>query len=435
MKSFIAIWAGQFGSLIGSSLTSFALGVYVLQKTGSVSQFSFILLCMTVPGLVLAPLAGVLVDKWSRKRMMIASDLLAGFSTLGIAAILFFSHLELWQIYLSVALSSIAGIIQFPAYQAIVSQLVEKKHLGRANGLIQLSDASGSIIAPPLAGILLPLIHLKGIFIIDFFSFFLAIFSILFIPIPHTRMQTETSKKQSILQEMKEGLDYLLQHKGLLWLLTYFAFTNFLFGFVNVYTQPLILSLGTTRDLGFVLSCLGTAMVAGGAVMSAWGGPKRKALGVLFFGVISAFFFTLIGVNKSIFSISVFLFLSFFFLPFGNSCSQVIWQSKVETNIQGRVFALRRMIAMSLMPVSYLLSGPLEEKILAPLMEKGQMGQQLLGGWLGSGEAGGIRLFYIAIGISWILLSLLLWLKPEIKGLDEGYQKEKKLQAAAALEK
>jgi MFS transporter, DHA3 family, macrolide efflux protein len=431
MKSFLVIWGGQFGSLIGSSLTSFALGVYVLQKTGSVSQFSFILLFMTVPGLVLAPLVGVLVDKWSRKSMMLASDLLAGFSTLGIAAILFFFHLELWQIYISVALSSIAGIIQFPAYQSIVSQFVEKKHLGRANGLIQLSEASGSIIAPPLAGILLPMIHLKGIFIIDFFSFFFAIFSILFISIPHHSTLKEASKKQSIRKDMKEGLDYLLHHKGLLWLLTYFAFTNFLFGFVNVYTQPLILSLGTTSDLGFVLSCIGIAMVAGGAVMGAWGGPKRKAIAVLYFGLVSAFFFTLIGINKSIFLISVFLFLSFFFLPFGNSCSQVIWQSKVEQSIQGRVFALRRMIAMSLMPVSYLLSGPLEEKILAPIMEKGQMGQQLLGGWFGSGEAGGIRFFFIVIGICWMLLSIILWFKPEIKGLDEGYQKEKKLPSTA----
>jgi MFS family permease len=366
---------------------------------------------------------------------MLASDLLAGFSTLGIAAILFFSHLELWQMYISVALSSIAGIIQFPAYQSIVSQLVEKKHLGRANGLIQLSEASGSIIAPPLAGILLPMIHLKGIFIIDFFSFFLAIFSILFISIPHHRVQIESSKKQSIFKEMKEGLDYLLLHKGLLWLLTYFAFTNFLFGFVNVYTQPLILLLGTTRDLGFVLSCLGISMVAGGAVMSAWGGPKRKALGVLYFGLISAFFFTLIGMNKSIFSISVFLFLSFFFLPFGNSCSQVIWQSKVEQSIQGRVFALRRMIAMSLMPISYLLSGPLEEKILDPIMEKGKVGEHFLGSWLGSGEAGGIRLFFIIIGICWMLLSIILWIKPDIQELDEEFKEEKKLRSTIALEK
>jgi DHA3 family macrolide efflux protein-like MFS transporter len=429
MKSFLMIWGGQFGSLIGSSLTSFALGVYVLQKTGSVSQFSLSLFFLTVPGLLLAPIAGVLADKWSRKSMMLASDLLAGFSTLGLAVILFFSQLEIWHIYIAVTLYSISGIIQFPAYQSIVSQLVEKKHLGRANGLIQLSDASSSIIAPPLAGILLPVIHLQGIFIIDFFSFFIAIFSILFIRIPQHDVTIISSKKQSFLKDMKEGLDYLLLHKGLLWLLTYFAFTNFLFGFVNVYTQPLILSLGTTKDLGFVLSCLGISMVAGGAVISAWGGPRRKALGVLYFGFISAVFFTLIGLNHSIPLICAFMFLSFFFLPFGNNCSQVIWQSKVEQSIQGRVFALRRMIAMSLMPISYLLSGPLEEKILSPVMGKGGVGEQLLGGWLGSGEAGGIRLFFIFIGICWMLLSIILWIKPEIQELDAAYEASEQLQS------
>jgi MFS transporter, DHA3 family, macrolide efflux protein len=417
--SFLWIWGGQLGSLIGSSLTSFALGVYVLQKTGSVSSFSITLVCMTIPGLLIAPFAGALVDKWNRKGMMLASDFLAGIATVGIGAILTFYHLELWHIYVSVAIASIAGAMQFPAYQSIVSQIVERKHLGRANGLIQVSEAATVIVAPPLAGILLPWIHLQGIILIDFFSFFLAIFSVLFVKIQQISFTESSRKNQSIFLDIKDGITYLRMNKALLWFLTYFSLANFILGFENALIQPLILSMSNAKSLGFVMSCIGASMVLGGLVMSAWGGPKRKTRGVFAFGLISAFFFTTIWISDSIQIMCALIFISYFFLPFGNTCSQAIWQSKVEPSIQGRVFALRRMIAMSLMPVSYLLTGPLVEHVLTPFMSSRGMGGRMLGGWLGVGESSGIRLFLMLLGLIWVLTSVILSFQPAIRLLDE----------------
>ncbi|MGE8206002.1 MFS transporter [Heyndrickxia sp. NPDC080065] len=417
--SFLLIWGGQLGSLLGTSLTSFALGVYILQKTGSVSNFAITLVCMSIPGLIISPFAGALVDKWNRKGMMLASDILSGMATMGICATIFFSELQLWHIYSAVIIWSIAGAMQFPAYQAIVSQIVEKKHLGRANGLIQTSEAASTIIAPPIAGILLPFIHLEGILLIDFFSFFLAIFSLLIVKIPHITALESFIKKQSILLDIKDGIQYLRMNRALLWFLTYFSLANFILGFENVLLQPLILSIGNAKTLGFVMSCLGLSMVLGGLVMSAWGGPKRKTRGVFGFGLISSVFFTLIWASNSIPFMCVFIFISFFFLPFGNTCSQVIWQSKVEPSIQGRVFALRRMIAMSLMPISYLLSAPLIEHVFTPLMSSHAIGGQLFGGWLGVDENSGIRLFLMIMGLIWILTTVALSFHREIKILDE----------------
>lgn len=418
-QSFLFLWGGQLGSLLGSSLTSFALGVYILQKTGSVSNFAITLLCMSIPGLLISPFAGALVDKWNRKGMMLASDCLSGIATLGIFVTLFFSQLQLWHIYTAVIMWSIAGAMQFPAYQAIVAQIVEKKHLGRANGLIQMSDAASSIVAPPIAGILLPFIHLQGILIIDFLSFFIAIFSLLVVKIPPIHACESFRKKQSILLDIKDGIQYLRLNKALLWFLTYFSLANFILGFENVLLQPLILSISNTKSLGFVMSCIGVSMVLGGLVMSAWGGPKRKTRGVFGFGLISSICFTFIWICHSIPVMCIFIFLSFFFLPFGNTCSQVIWQSKVELNIQGRVFALRRMIAMSLMPISYLLSAPLLDHVFTPLMDSHALGGQFLGGWFGVGENGGIRLFLMILGLIWVLTSVILSFHKEIKLLDE----------------
>ncbi|MGV3466516.1 MAG: MFS transporter [Heyndrickxia sp.] len=418
-QSFLFIWGGQLGSLLGSSLTSFALGVYILQQTGSVSNFAITLLCMSIPGLIVSPFAGALVDKWNRKGMMLASDFLSGFATLGIFSTVFFSQLQLWHIYTAVIMWSVAGSMQFPAYQSIVAQIVEKKHLGRANGLIQMSDAASSIVAPPLAGILLPFIHIQGILIIDFLSFFLAIFSLLIVKIPSIQRSETFSKKQTIFLDIKDGFKYLRMNKALIWFLTYFSMANFILGFENVLLQPLILSMSDAKSLGFVMSCIGLSMVLGGLVMSAWGGPKRKTRGVFGFGLISSLFFTLIWSSHSIPVMCVFIFVSFFFLPFGNTCSQVIWQSKVEPSIQGRVFALRRMIAMSLMPISYLLSAPLLEHVFTPFMSTNAIGGKLFGGWLGIGENSGIRLFLIILGFIWIVTTVLLSFHKEIKLLDE----------------
>jgi len=419
LQSFLFIWGGQLGSLLGSSLTSFALGVYILQQTGSVSNFAITLLCMSIPGLIISPFAGALVDKWNRKGMMLASDILSGFATLGVFAIVFFSQLQLWHIYTAVIMWSVAGSMQFPAYQSIVAQIVERKHLGRANGLIQMSDAASSIVAPPIAGILLPFIHIQGILIIDFFSFFLAIFSLLIVKIPPIQFSESFRKKQSILLDIKDGIQYLRINKALLWFLTYFSLANFILGFENVLLQPLILSMSDAKNLGFVMSCIGLSMVLGGLVISAWGGPKRKTRGVFGFGLISSLFFTFVWGCHSIPVMCVFLFVTFFFLPFGNTCSQVIWQSKVEPSIQGRVFALRRMIAMSLMPISYMLSAPLLDHVFAPLMSSHAIGGKLLGGWLGVGENSGIRLFLMLLGIIWLLTTILLSFHKEIKLLDK----------------
>jgi len=417
--SFLFIWGGQLGSLLGSSLTSFALGVYILQKTGSVSNFAITLLCMSIPGLIVSPFAGALVDKWNRKGMMLASDFLSGFATLGIFGTVFFSQLQLWHIYTAVIMWSIAGSMQFPAYQSIVAHIVEKKHLARANGLIQMSDAASTIVAPPIAGILLPFIHIQGILIIDFFSFFLAIFSLLIVKITSLQVSESFKKKQSIFLDIKDGIQYLRSNKALLWFLTYFSLANFILGFENVLLQPLILSISDAKSLGFVMSCIGLSMVLGGLVMSAWGGPKRKTRGVFGFGLISSVFFTFIWASHSIPIMCVFIFISFFFLPFGNTCSQVIWQSKVEPSFQGRVFALRRMIAMSLMPISYLLSAPLLNHVFTPVMSSHATFGKLFGGWLGIGENGGIRLFLVILGLTWILTTILLSFHKEIKLLDE----------------
>jgi MFS transporter, DHA3 family, macrolide efflux protein len=118
MSLFILIWFGQLVSLIGSGLTSFALGVWVYQRTGSVTQFSLIYLFALLPGILISPVAGALVDRWNRRWCMILSDSCGGLCTVAIAFLLAIGHLEIWHIYLIACLYSVFRAFQLPAYSA-----------------------------------------------------------------------------------------------------------------------------------------------------------------------------------------------------------------------------------------------------------------------------------------------------------------------------
>jgi len=184
MRTFSIIWSGQLISLIGSSLTGFALGVWVFEQTGSATQFALIEVCTAIPGILLSPIAGALVDRYNRRWMMILSDAGSGLCTLTIFILLQGGRLEIWHIYLLTGLSSAFSAFQWPAYSAAITLIVPRQHFGRASGMVQVGHAISQIISPILAGVLFVSIGLQGVILVDFVTFGFAVLSLLFIHIP-----------------------------------------------------------------------------------------------------------------------------------------------------------------------------------------------------------------------------------------------------------
>ena len=147
-RTFVIIWFGQLISLIGSGLTSFALGVYIYNRTGAATQLALSLVAASLPNLLLLPFAGALVDRWDRRRVLILSDTGAALVTLALWTLLAAGRLEVWHVYAGNALASALGAFQRPAYMAVPSLLVPKERFGRAGGLMQLADAVSTIVAP-----------------------------------------------------------------------------------------------------------------------------------------------------------------------------------------------------------------------------------------------------------------------------------------------
>ncbi|MDQ3786129.1 MAG: alpha/beta fold hydrolase, partial [Actinomycetota bacterium] len=185
MRAFLLVALGQFVSLIGSGLTTFALGVWVYQQTGSVSLFALVSVMALLPAVALAPITGAVADRWDRRKIMIAADSLSAVTAVTLAGLLWTDTLRGWQIYPLVALGAVATAFQQPAYRAAVTQLVPKRYYGKANGLAQLGGATGNVLAPMLGGALAVTIGLTGIIVIDLVSFGFALVTLLVVRFPN----------------------------------------------------------------------------------------------------------------------------------------------------------------------------------------------------------------------------------------------------------
>lgn len=419
MTTFLIIWAGQLVSIVGSGLTGFALGVYVYQRTGSVTQLGLVLLANSLPSLLFAPFAGVLVDRWDRRLVMILSDSGAGLTTLAIWLLLLTGKLEIWHIYISGGLGSIFGTLQQPAFMASTTLLVPKEQFGRAAGLTQLGHAVGQILSPALAGFFILTIEIQGVILIDFVTYLFAIATLILIRIPMpVSTKPAAAERSTILRDAIYGFSYLRMRTGLLGMLLIFTFVNFTLGIFSALYTPLILSFASADILGTILSVGGVGMLIGSLVMSAWGGSKQKInslLGSLFFGGI-VLSFTGLRAEPWLIGASAFIFM--FFVPIANGSSQAIWQVKVAPDVQGRVFATRRMVASFATPMAFLLAGPLADNVFEPLMSPGGALVSTFGGLIGTGPGRGIGLIFILLGILIACATIIGYIHPRIRNVE-----------------
>ena len=421
LRVFILIWVGQLVSLTGSGLTGFTLGIWTYQRTGSATQYALIFTFTILPAVIISPFAGSLVDRYDRRRALMLSHLGVGASTLVLALLLVGGRLEIWHIYLATAFQSALNTFQWLALSAAVTLVVPPKHLGRASGMTQLSEAVARIAAPALAGVLLLSVQLSGVLFINCLTSLLAVSTLLLtrIPKPADSPQDKGGGGSSLRRDMAYGWSYVTARKGLVGLLIFFAITNFLSGTVIVLSTPFILSFASTAVLGVILSIAGVGMLAGSLVMSAWGGPKQRVYGVLGFEMLAGASIVLAGLGTSATLVAVATFVFSFSVAMTLASSQAIWQSKVAPGAQGRVFAVRRMIAWSTLPLAYVMAGPLADKVFVPLLVAGGPLAGTVGRVLGVGPGRGIGLLFVALGTFVVLISAAGFLSPRLRLVEQ----------------
>lgn len=418
MKTFFIIWGGQLISMLGSGLTQFALGVWIYDKTKQATPFAITVLLGSLPRIFLLPIAGSIADRFNRRIIMILADTLSALLTFGVFLLLLADNLQLWHIYLLAALGSILSAFQEPAYTASISMIVPKEKLGSANGLAQMGQALASVITPVLAGALFVFIGFDGIIMIDFVTFFFAVGALLLVRIPQPERAPE-HKDSNLMQDMKFGWNYLRERQGLFGLLLYYAMVNFLLNWSAVLLIPMVLSRFTADVLGIIQTVMGVGMLAGSILMSVWGGAKRRIPAAIGFIVLAVSGFVIAGLQPNPYIIGAGIFILMFFAPLASGNSQVVFQTKVARDVQGRVFSVRSAISQSMMPIAFLTAGPLADRFFEPLlMDGGMLANTFVGQLLGTGAGRGIGLMFIISGLVGILVSAMVYANPRIRNLE-----------------
>ncbi|HNZ01693.1 MAG TPA: MFS transporter [Anaerolineaceae bacterium] len=414
---------GQAVSILASSMTGFALSVWVFQQTSSATSLGIMQTAFTLPYLLIIPLAGVMVDRYNRKLMMAVSDLAAGLGTLAILFLLTTGNLEIWHFYLVNAIIGLGNAFQWPAYSAAITTMVPKEQYGRANGMMSFVQAGPGVVAPLLAGALLPLIGLNGILWIDVITFVLAIGVLMLVHIPPPR-QTEEGRQSrgSLLQEAGFGFKYIFQRPSLWGYVIMLFVANLFLGFPNSVHVPMILL--RTDNSSIILGAAETAgaisWTVGSLLMSAWGGPRRRIHGALLGWIGYCVFGNVIfGLGTSLQVWIPAILLAGLGSNIGIATSQAILQSKVAPDVQGRVFSARRMLTWFPDTFTPILGGLLADRIMEPAM----LGQGWLAktfGWMvGNTPGSGMALIMIVFGILTILAMLSGYIVPQIRNIED----------------
>ena len=419
MRAFTIIWFGQLVSTLGSGLTNFALGVWIYEHTNSVLLFAINSFVYMGTSMLVSPFAGAVVDRVNRRLVMILSDAGAGLTSLIVWLLLLNDNLQIWHILVAGAFNAAFTSFQYPAHSAATTMLVPREQLGRAGGMVQIGDAISGLTAPAVAGALYLSFGLQIVILIDFATFLLAVATLLIVQIPEpVREAQETTKKSSIWQEINLGWQYIANRKGLLYLMWYIAALNFSFGMISPLMTPLMLELGNAQQVGLAEAAFGAGMLIGTLIMSAWGGPKRRVYGVLAAAVWSGLCMIVMGARSSLALIAITGFFLMSSIPILNASSRAIWQTKVPPDIQGRVFAVRRVIGQFTAPIAALLGAPLVEQWFQPWMSPGGRLADSFGRLIGTGPGRGIGLALLMVGTLVLLSSLVAGLNHQLRNAE-----------------
>lgn len=427
MRRFKLIWLGQFVSIMGTSMTKFALMIWAYQQVGKASTLAFMGFFSILPYVLFSPLAGSLVDRYNKKIIMILSDFGAVLVTASILFLHISGNLEIWHLYFAEALTGAFEAFQIPAYTSAITLLIPKEKYSQASGMRSFASSVSKVFAPVFAGFLLSLIGISGIMITDIATFFVAITTLLIIKIPYLTNRKENKEKlRNIWEDIGFGISYIYQRRGLFLLLLLFVAINLIATITYFGILPAMILARSGSDkiaLATVQSMLGIGGVVGSLIVSIWGVPEKKILTILVAAGGSYLLGdTLLAVGNTIYIWGVAAFLASFFIPFIMAADNALWQFKVEPGVQGRVFSIKGMMQTISMPIGYVLGGILADYFFEPAMLHGSILNKMFGWIVGTGTGSGMALMFLFTGISGFIVCIIGYFIKDIRNLEVNIQ-------------
>lgn len=380
----------------------FAFTIWAWQITEEATTLALVSFFAFVPQLLFSPVAGALVDRWNRKWVMLLGDLGAAAGTLMVLVLYLTSRLEMWHLYGIGILVGLFMAFQYPAYSAAVTTMLPKEQYARAEGMAGLAESASEILAPFLGAILLGSVGIVGIMVIDLLTFLAALGTLLWVHIPQpARTDAGQPGPGNLWQESLYGIRYIFRQPSLRALAILFFVGNFFEGLGETIITPMILARTDQNEviLGTVQSLGALGGIVGGALVSIWGGPKRRVLGIIISWTCASLLglgWMGLGTGLLVWAAGSFFFV--FFTVIVDSADQALWQVKVAPDVQGRVFASRLLIIQASYVIAMPLAGWLADNFLEPaMMPSGAL--FALRGLVGTGPGAGMSLLLILAGL------------------------------------
>jgi DHA3 family macrolide efflux protein-like MFS transporter len=397
-RRFFAFFGAQGVSLIGSNIAQFAITWWLARSLDSATVLATATLMALLPGVLLGPLAGVLVDRWPRRTIIMVAD---GVGALGAAVLmlLFWTDaIQVWHIYAITFVRALAGTFHFAAVQSSTTLMVPEDQLARVGGMNQTIQGINMLAAPPLGALLLEVLSLEWMMAIDVVTALIAIALVFMIHIPQPPASLATGARPSILSDLQTGFLYIWRWPALFMALLMSSFLNFLMSPAFALLPILILRHfnGSALHLAWLNTTLGLGFVAGGLILGAWGGFKRRiytallglaamSVGTLLIGIAPADSYWVALVGMAIFGL---------FNTICNGSFFAIMQAVVAPEMQGRFFTVLMSMSQAMTPIGLLIAGPLSDRF-------------------------GVQLWYL-VGTACILaMSAFMYFSPAMMGLED----------------
>jgi amino acid adenylation domain-containing protein len=407
LRSFYLLAIGQLVALVGSALSSFALGFWAFQESGRASDYALVVMLALVPTALLSPLGGAVADRFDRRKVMLAAHLLSAQSMVALVVLLATDSLALWNVSLIVGLTSVATAFHQPAYLAAIAQLVPKPYLPQANALAQMGVSVSQLAAPLAGGALIALLGLAPVVVINVVTFVVGMATLLAVRLPDRMFRRA---EESFRSSITGGWRFIVKRRPLVVMIGYFMVVNFFTAIMWVSIAPIVLPRSGPVALGVVTAIGWAGAVLGGLAIIPWGGTRRRTIGMVGFVIGSGAGMVLMGAHTSLAVIAIGLAIRLASMAVVNAHWLALIQVKVGHELQGRVLATNLMLALLMQPVGFLIAGPLADDVLGPLVSEGGALAGTVGQLIGVGPGRGMALLVLCAGVlltAWGVLGLL----------------------------
>ncbi len=399
LKNFLILWSTQSVSQLGSSITAFALTLWLYEKTGSSLSTAALTICSYAPYVLMSIFAGALTDRFDKKKTMLVCDVLAVFCTIVVFGLHSTNRLLVWHLYVLNAISGLMNTVQQPASEVAMTIIIPEKYYQQTSGLRSLSRSLISILNPLIATALYSFVGLNGAIAVDIGSFVVAFAALqFFIEIP----KRQSERKESVLVLAKEGIGFLKDNPMIMTLILFMAGVNLVASAFDATLPGYVLPnpKGGQAVLGIVTSCSGVAMIIGSLIVSVLPKPKDRVKVVyltMLFSLGTENF--LLAFAREPFIWCVGQIIGWILVPVMSANLDVILRSTIPVELQGRVYACRNTLQFFTIPIGLFLGGFMVDNVCEPLMFA--LGDSsILKTLFGTGKGSGAAFMLFILGVS-----------------------------------